>query len=151
MKFAILMASAGLVAACASNPSPDMEPDSDATVATAPEPAASGQPILTHEFTQGSNDFVRLDMKKGMTYRAEVDQPGVQLTIDPIGAGTPRPYVAPLMSGVGASGGSIYQIRPAADGVYQIRTVGPSGARTATLTVYEAPSTRKAPADSSGM
>jgi hypothetical protein len=151
MKFAIMMASAGLLAACASNPSPDMEPESGATVATAPEPAAPGQPIVTHEFVQGSNDFVRVDLKKGMTYRAELDQPRVRLTISPLGNGMPDPYVAPIVSGVSASGGSMYEIRPAADGVYQIRTVGPSRAQSATLTMYRVPARRKAPADSSGM
>ena len=151
MKFALMMASAGLLAACASNPSPDMEPDTGETVTTAPEAAALGQPIVTHEFVQGSNDFVRVDLKKGMTYRAEMDQPGVRLTINPLGSGMPDPYVAPVLSGVGASGGSIYEIRPAADGVYQIRTVGPSTAQSATLTIYEMPARRKAPADTSDM
>jgi len=150
MRFALLMASAGLLAACASNPSPDMEPGSGATVATSPEPPAEGQPILTHEFVQGTDEFVRLDMKKDVTYRAELDQPGVHLTITPLNAGMPSPYVAPVVPGVGASGGSIYEIRPAADGVYQIRTTGPGGGRNATLTVYRSSSSRNAPADSAG-
>lgn len=142
MRIASGLAAVLLLSACASNPSPD--PDTGVAAGMPADAMPAGAPILTHTFTQGTGEFVRVDLEDGVTYRAELDRP-VRLSISAMDAGTTEPYVNEVLSGRGVSGGSLYEIRPGADGSYQIEIVGGPGTETATLRIFRMPEAEAAP------
>ena len=93
----------------------------------------AGTTVATHEFTS-SQERVRVSLLKGCLYWASTDQQGVRLDIKPRSSGMQTPYVAQAMS-AGTQGGMTWEIRPAVDGDYDIRSSGPSGGRPVQLTV----------------
>lgn len=112
------------------------------TESPTPAPAAAaaggcslkpGTTVATYEFTS-ANDRVRVSLLKGCLYWASTDQPGVRLDIKPRTSGMQPPYVAQAMS-AGTQGGVTYEIRPAVDGDYDIRSSGQSGGRAVQLTL----------------
>jgi hypothetical protein len=112
------------------------------TESPAPAPATAsaggcslkpGTTVATYEFTS-ANDRVRVSLLKGCLYWASTDQPGVRLDITPRTSGMQPPYVAQAMS-AGTQGGVTFEIRPAVDGDYDIRSSGQSGGRAVQLTL----------------
>lgn len=93
----------------------------------------AGTTIATYEFTS-PQDRVRVSLLKGCLYWASTDQQGVRLDLRPRSSGMQPPYMGQLMS-AGAQGGSTWEIRPAVDGDYDIRSSGQTGGRAVRLTV----------------
>ena len=93
----------------------------------------SGTTVATYEFTS-PQDRVRVSLLKGCLYWASTDQQGVRLDLRPRSSGMPAPYMGQVMS-AGAQGGSTWEIRPAVDGDYDIRSSGQTGGRAVRLTV----------------
>jgi hypothetical protein len=115
---------AGCAVACKSGSSPSQP-------AAGPAPAA--QEVLNHTFTLTANEALRIPLAGGATYRAELDGTSIQLELRPMEPGTQRPLVQELLPGIGASGVTVYSIKPRADGVYEFRTVGGDAGRPVTL------------------
>lgn len=135
MRIAIGLAAALILSACASNPGPETDTGVAAGMPSDPMP---GEPVLIHTFTQGSGEFVRVRLEEGVTYEAELSEP-VTLSITPVEAGTIEPFVKPVLSGTSVSGAALYEIRPGADGMYEVRVVGGVGTQTATLRLIPMP------------
>lgn len=93
----------------------------------------AGTTVATYEFTS-PQDRVRVSLLKGCLYWASTDQQGVRLDLKPRSSGMQAPYMGQVMS-AGAQGGSTWEIRPAVDGDYDIRSSGQTGGRAVRLTV----------------
>ncbi len=93
-------------------------------------------PVYDHDFVGGTNEFVRLKLEKGHQYRAELNQSGVQLEINPIDRSVQAPYLARTVPGQSVTGGEIYTLRPYATAIYQIKVLNTT-AGAATLRLLE--------------
>ena len=100
---------------------------------TATTPAPVGDQEVTHTYTVASGEFVRIPLEGGATYRAELDGSGFRLQVRPAESGTQSPLVEELVPGVGASGTSIFSVKPRVDGVYEFRSLAGDPARPMTL------------------
>jgi len=112
---------------------PAPEPE---TAAAATETGCSLKPgttVAIYEFTS-PQDRVRVSLLKGCVYWASTDQAGVRLDLRPRSSGMQPPYVGQALS-AGIQGGSTWEIRPAVDGEYDIRSSGQTGGRAVRLTV----------------
>jgi hypothetical protein len=104
-----------------------------AAAATAGCSLKAGTTVATYEFTS-PQDRVRVSLLRGCLYWASTDQQGVRLDLRPRSSGMQPPYMGQVMS-AGAQGGSTWEIRPAVDGDYDIRSSGQTGGRAVRLTV----------------
>jgi hypothetical protein len=135
---ALLATSLSLLAfaACSSGSKPTETPAPAAAPATTTSGGCSlkaGTTVGSYQFTSAQERY-RVSLVKGCLYWASTDQQGVRLDIKPRTSGMQPPYVAQAMS-AGAQGGVTWEIRPAVDGDYDIRSSGPSGGRPVQLTV----------------
>lgn len=123
----------GAVLACSSSSS---TPDQTGTGAgVAPEKDQT----VTHTYTVPSGEFVRVPLEGGATYRAELDGTGFRLEVRPVESGTQAPLVEELVPGVGASGSTLYTVKPRADGVYEFRSLAGDAGRPTTLRITREP------------
>lgn len=90
---------------------------------------------IFHTYTVPAGEFIRVPLESGATYRFELDGTGFQLGITPLEPGTQPPLVEQLVPGVGASGTVLYTVKPRADGVYQIRSIGGDPTQPLTLRI----------------
>jgi hypothetical protein len=88
---------------------------------------------LTHTFT--GPDLVRVPLKAGDVYRIELDSPGLRIALTPLRPGTPPPLVQDVVPGSSASGSAMYEIRPSADGDYELSVVGGRQGASVNLTL----------------
>jgi hypothetical protein len=81
-------------------------------------------------------EFVRVQLKGGVTYLAELNSTGVALSLKPRNPGTQKPDIRKDMMGPpSASGSSTYLVTPHADGEYDIRCEGVKSGAAVTLTL----------------
>lgn len=111
------------------------------TMATTAAPAA--EQAVTHTYTVASGEFVRIPLEGGATYRAELDGSGFRLQVRPVESGTQDPLVQELVPGLGASGTSIFSVKPRVDGVYEFRSLAGDPARPMTLRLTRERNTAK--------
>lgn len=90
-------------------------------------------PGVFHTYTVPAGEFIRVPLEAGATYRFELDGTGFRIGITPMEPGTQSPLVEELVPGVGASGTVLYTVKPRADGVYQIRSLGGDPSQPMTL------------------
>jgi hypothetical protein len=88
---------------------------------------------VSHTYTVPAGEFVRVPLESGATYRFELDGTGFRLKISPMEPGTQPPLVEEFVPGVGASGTVIYNVKPRADGVYQISSIAGDPTQPMTL------------------
>lgn len=103
------------------------------------------KPVVDESFTIPYGQFVRAFLAGGSTYRIEISGRGLQLRIAPVESGVQQPLVQELLSGQSAGGTVLYTVRPRADGVYEIRSVGGEAGRAVNVKVTLQP---KEPKDS---
>jgi hypothetical protein len=131
----LLAASLSLLAlaACSSGSKPTETPAPAAATTSGSCSLKAGTIVGRYEFTSAQQRY-RASLVKGCLYWASTDQQGVRLDIRPRATGMQPPYVGQAMS-AGAQGGVAWEIRPAVDGDYDIRSTGPSGGRPVQLTI----------------
>ena len=83
--------------------------------------------VLDHDFSTGSDEFVRVFLESRQVYRGELNYPDVTLQIRPVGGRIRPPRVYPLLSAEGSTGASIVELYPDVDGMYEIRPVTGTG------------------------
>lgn len=87
--------------------------------------------VYSHDFVGGTQEFVRLKLQKNRMYRAELSQGGVNLEIQPLDQSVQQPYLARTLPGQSVTGGTMFDLRPYATAIYQIRVLNvPTGAAT---------------------
>jgi hypothetical protein len=96
---------------------------------------AEGKALVVHTFTIPVNEFIRVRLDGGTTYRVELDGTGISLRVRPLMPGTQEPRVLPVLAGTGAAGTSLYDLHTYAPGVYQFRSVGGDPTRPVTIHV----------------
>lgn len=96
--------------------------DAPADTAKRPPVDSMNKLILDHTFT-GQGEFVRLFLARDVVYRAELDNPDVQLDVRGLTSGTPGATIQPGNFTPEASRGRTFYIRINADAVYEIRAV----------------------------
>ena len=101
------------------------------------------KPVVDESFTIPYGQFVRAFLAGGSTYRVEISGRGLQLRIAPVESGVQQPLVQELLSGESAGGTVLYTVRPRADGLYEIRSVGGESGRAVTLKVTLQPREKK--------
>ena len=101
------------------------------------------KPIVDESFTIPHGQFVRAFLAGGSSYRVEISGRGLQLRIAPVESGVQQPLVQELLSGESAGGTVLYTVRPRADGVYEIRSVGGESGRAVTVKVTLQPREKK--------
>jgi hypothetical protein len=101
------------------------------------------KPVVDESFTIPYGQFVRAFLAGGSTYRVEISCRGLQLRIAPVESGVQQPLVQELLSGESAGGTVLYTVRPRADGLYEIRSVGGESGRAVTVKVTLQPKEKK--------
>jgi hypothetical protein len=101
------------------------------------------RPLVDETFTIPDGQFVRTYLAGGSTYRVEISGRGLQLRIGPVESGVQQPLVQELLSGVSAGGTSLFTVKPRADGMYEIRSVGGERGRAVTVKVTLQPKEEK--------
>jgi ABC-type glycerol-3-phosphate transport system substrate-binding protein len=130
---ALLLAASAL--ACSSG-----QPETETTPSPA-APAAAGAgmaQVVTHTFSN-PNEFVRVNLNAGATYRAELDGRGIRLQITPMQSGMQAPLVEEMIAGMSAGGGTAFTIRPRVNGEYEIKAVGGDPGKPVTLRLSQEP------------
>lgn len=104
-------------------------------------PAAQQGPVrvLDYTFTNPRSEKLRVTLKAGVIYRAEVNSTSITLKLRPLRSGMQLPMVQQVMMGPSASGGRAFDISPSVDGDYEISTVGGDPAKPVTLTIFQMP------------
>lgn len=92
--------------------------------------------VYEHDFVGGTGEFVRLKLEKDHHYRAELSTGGVELQINPVDRSVQAPYLAKTVPGQTVTGGSMYDLRPHATAVYQIKVLDTTSGN-ATLRILE--------------
>jgi hypothetical protein len=111
-----------------------------AAAAAAPAAAMPAGPVTVVNYTfNNPGEFVRVQLQAGVTYVAELNTPGVSLTLKPRNSGVQKPDVRKDMMGPSASGGSSFLIKPFADAEYEFRCTGARSGAAVTLTVRTRP------------
>lgn len=101
------------------------------------------RPLVDETFTIPDGQFVRTYLAGGSTYRVEISGRGLQLRVGPVESGVQQPLVQELLSGVSAGGTMLYTVKPRADGMYEIRSVGGEPGRAVTVKVTLQPKEEK--------
>lgn len=104
---------------------------------TAPPPA----PVEAFSYTfTNPSEFIRVQLKAGVTYSAELNNPGVVLSFKPRDPGTQKPDIRKDMMGPpSASGAVTFLVKPRADGEYEIRVQGIRPGAAVTLSMKAKP------------
>jgi hypothetical protein len=82
------------------------------------------KPLLDKTFSIPSGEFARVWLAANVTYRADISGGGISLLVRPVESGVQDAEVRPVLSGSAASGSSLYDITPRADGMYEFRSAG---------------------------
>lgn len=104
---------------------------------TRPGPVAPE--ILTHTFSGGRGEFVRVFLAGGTRYEAELDGGGIQLQVRPVDASVQSPRVEEKVPGLSAGGSSIFLVQPRSDGEYEFRALRGDPGKPLTLRVRLVP------------
>jgi hypothetical protein len=83
--------------------------------------------VLDHDFSTGTDEFVRVFFESRQVYRGELNSPDVTLQIRFVGGRVRPPRVYSLVGPGASSGSSIAEIYPDVDGMYEIRPVTGAG------------------------
>lgn len=97
------------------------------------ESLSAPEPVLTHTFT--GPDLVRVTLNGGDVYRVDLDSRGLRIALTPLRPGTPPPLIQDVVPGTSASGDAAYEIRPSADGEYELSVVGGQQTGSVNLTL----------------
>jgi hypothetical protein len=101
------------------------------------------KPLVDETFTIPHGQFVRVFLAGGSIYRVEIAGSGLQLRLTPVESGVQQPLVQELLSGQSASGSVLYTVRPRADAVYELRSVGGEAGRPVNVKVTLQPKEKK--------
>jgi hypothetical protein len=102
--------------------------------------SASAQPqapveAFSYTFTNPV-EFIRVQLKGGVTYSAELNNPGAVLSFKPREPGTQKPDIRKDMMGPPSASGAItFLVKPRADGEYEIRVQGIQPGAAVTLSM----------------
>lgn len=138
-----LLVPLGAMLACSSSSSTPEQTGTGAGVAPVKDET------ISHTYTVPSGEFVRIPLEGGATYRVELEGTGFRIGVRPVEAGTQDPLIEELVPGVGASGASVFTVKPRADGVYEFRSIAGDPARPMTMRLTREPGpTEDKPMDS---
>lgn len=86
-------------------------------------------PVVDHTFSLTAGERQRIFLAGGATYHAEVEGTSIRLRLRPVDPGVQSPLIQPFLPGRGASGTSIYLLKPRADAEYFLETIGGAAGR----------------------
>lgn len=97
-------------------------------------PVTQDSLMLVHEFSQPRTEAARVTLEAGQVYRLEVN--GARAAqVRTLLPGVQQPVVARLPSGTSASGTVVFELRPFATALYEVR-VGDLTGGTAPVRIY---------------
>jgi hypothetical protein len=132
MRTPILLLAALLLPAAATAQADSAKADSASSASAQPQAPAEA---YSHTFTNPV-EFVRVQLKGGVTYSAELNNPGAILSFKPRDPGTQKPDIRKDMMGPPSASGAItFLVKPRADGEYEIRVQGIQPGAAVTLTL----------------
>lgn len=94
-------------------------------------------------FTLPHNEFARLWLDGGETYRVEIDGTGISLRLAPIDEAHEPPLIKPLLLGRSASGTALYTVQVRDSGFYNLSAVGGQLGRAVDVRITEDPNVPK--------
>jgi len=132
MRTSILLLAALLLPAAATAQADSAKADSASSASAQPQ-----APIEAFSYTFTSPvEFIRVQLKGGVTYSAELNNPGVVLSFKPRDPGTQKPDIRKDMMGPPSASGAItFLVKPRADGEYEIRVQGIQAGAAVTLSM----------------
>jgi len=132
MRTPILLLAALLLPAVAT-----AQADSAKAHSASPASAQPQAPVEAFSYTFTSPvEFIRVQLKGGVTYSAELNNPGVVLSFKPRDPGTQKPDIRKDMMGPPSASGAItFLVKPRADGEYEIRVQGIQAGAAVTLSM----------------
>jgi len=136
MRPPILVLAALLLPAAAWAQADSAKTDS-ASSATAQPPA----PVEAFNYTfTNPSEFIRVQLKGGVTYSAVLNNPGAILSFKPRDPGTQKPDIRKDMMGPPSASGEVsFLVKPRADGEYEIRVQGIQPGAVVTLSMKAKP------------
>ena len=141
MRPSILLLAALLLPAAASAQVDSAKADSAKADSASSATAQPQAPVEAFSYTFTSPvEFIRVQLKGGVTYSAELNNPGVLLSFKPRDPGTQKPDIRKDMMGPpSASGAVTFLVKPRADGEYEIRVQGIRPGAAVTLSMKAKP------------
>ena len=132
MRTPILLLAALLLPAAATAQADSAKADSASSASAQPQ-----APIEAFSYTFTSPvEFIRVQLKGGVTYSAELNNPGAILSFKPRDPGTQKPDIRKDMMGPPSASGAItFLVKPRADGEYEIRVQGIQAGAAVTLSM----------------
>ncbi|HSE47273.1 MAG TPA: hypothetical protein VLA89_18275 [Gemmatimonadales bacterium] len=132
MRIPILLLAALLLPAAATAQADSAKTDSASSASAQPQ-----APVEAFSYTFTSPvEFIRVQLKGGVTYSAELNNPGVVLSFKPRDPGTQKPDIRKDMMGPPSASGAItFLVKPRADGEYEIRVQGIQAGAAVTLSM----------------
>jgi hypothetical protein len=132
MRAPILLLAALLLPAAATAQADSAKADSASSASAKPQ-----APVEAFSYTFTSPvEFIRVQLKGGVTYSAELNNPGVVLSFKPRDPGTQKPDIRKDMMGPPSASGAItFLVKPRADGEYEIRVQGIQAGAAVTLSM----------------
>jgi hypothetical protein len=132
MRTPILLLAALLLPAAATAQADSAKADSASSASAQPQAPVEA---FSYTFTNPV-EFVRVQLKGGVTYSAELNNPGAVLSFKPRDPGTQKPDIRKDMMGPPSASGAItFLVKPRADGEYEIRVQGIQPGAAVTLTL----------------
>jgi len=132
MRTSILLLAALLLPAAATAQADSAKADSASSASAQPQAPAEA---FSYTFTNPV-EFIRVQLKGGVTYSAELNNPGAILSFKPRDPGTQKPDIRKDMMGPPSASGAItFLVKPRADGEYEIRVQGIQAGAAVTLSM----------------
>jgi len=132
MRTPILLLAALLLPAAATAQADSAKADSASSASAQPQAPAEA---FSYTFTNPV-EFIRVQLKGGVTYSAELNNPGAILSFKPRDPGTQKPDIRKDMMGPPSASGAItFLVKPRADGEYEIRVQGIQAGAAVTLSM----------------
>ncbi len=132
MRTPILLLAALLLPAVATAQADSAKSDSASSASAQPPAPAEA---FSYTFTSPV-EFIRVQLKGGVTYSAELNNPGAILSFKPRDPGTQKPDIRKDMMGPPSASGAItFLVKPRADGEYEIRVQGIQAGAAVTLSM----------------
>jgi len=132
MRTPILLLAALLLPAVATAQADSAKADSASSASAQPQAPAEA---FSYTFTNPV-EFIRVQLKGGVTYSAELNNPGAILSFKPRDPGTQKPDIRKDMMGPPSASGAItFLVKPRADGEYEIRVQGIQAGAAVTLSM----------------
>jgi hypothetical protein len=132
MRTPILLLAALLLPAAATAQADSAKADSASSASAQPQAPVEA---FSYTFTNPV-EFVRVQLKGGVTYSAELNNPGAVLSFKPRDPGTQKPDIRKDMMGPPSASGAIsFLVKPRADGEYEIRVQGIQPGAAVTLSL----------------